>query len=349
MFYPDIHKKWLLFISLENPLFARILRLSGIPRRVQTGHVDRILGLPAQTLSNWRNGRRIDYDRAEETLSAPLKYIDKHIPAAKPEEVEEIGKFLEQFRMVVVEGTMNLSEVARFLGLKPTACQRIFDQAIYGQWPLFPRMYYSDENESNLHASHHLHSFGGIYIGWGHRNFSRVECDAVWFQFSMHIPYLVPVGAGHALACKLTIPYISPGMVRDEKRKGRVTTPSRCAVSLYDGFLAARPYSLNFVSEEQLHLPEGAYFHFMTCNGREIDGHMTYSGQYLTTEDLSFGGKVATGDLLLQRIYTLDDDHDSEECRKLIETSPDVILNEDPRTEFIRKLRQHFVSPKRSW
>jgi hypothetical protein len=326
------NKMMLLFISSDNPLFRRILALTGgSPREPGVADMERILKVSHQTLPNWRAGGGIDPDHALERFTRVLRYIDEHAKDAPKDEVADIKRRIERYRNAFADGTMEVDDAAELLGMTVTESHRIVDETINARWPLFPAMYYGTSDESTMEAKADLAAYGGVYLAWVYRK-------PLWLQCSMRVSYLIPVGDGQALRCKMNFPIIAPQSHEKREAADHGQTHPHWE---YDGFLSVREQRL-FLAFEKRRRKRNDYFYLITCPGKVIDRHQTMSGTYLTTGQ-DAAQSVVTGEVVLKRFFAMDGDENSDDRRALMENSPAVIPEGDERIALIEDIRKRYA------
>lgn len=272
-------KLMLLFISLQNPLWNELLS----PGNRNTDRIIKMTKIGHGSVPTWKRGGPIQPSTAEkiftntkERIFHPTKIDLESGSALDPARAAELAAMIDAFREAYHNNRLSLYDAAAVLSMSIDDCQKIIDEVIYSRFSLFPSLLY---DPASADAEDDFKRYRGVYT-------LSIKRGSVWLLCPLRVRYLLRIGDGLGLRCKLNAPIITPD--------------SDQTYWEYDGFLTAKNNRIFWIFEKR-QTRRADFFHFITCTGRPFRSRFTLSGTYLTTgQDMA--QSIVTGDLIMQRI-----------------------------------------------
>lgn len=297
MAFPKRNKILLLLVSTENPLWKRVFQLESVTQE----KINQLLAVAAGSVSNWRHARRID-PKTEKWIfhELPAFLSEKHRSATNPKEIKTharleyvghtealiLANVLQQVGKSYYDGRSHIYRIGQLLGMSIELCQKIIDRAIYTRFPMLSNVYYDNDESGQSLSDQDYNLYRGVY-------FVSVRRYTGWLQAVLRVRYVVEIGDGLAIRCKLNFPIIDPEELSSELPYWE-----------YDGFLSVRSRRLFWVFEKRQQ-ERGDFFYMVTCLGRVVDGRRTIAGRYVTSgQDVE--QSVVSDEVVMQRIETTD-------------------------------------------
>jgi hypothetical protein len=301
---PKQTKKMLLFVSAENPMWSTLLR------SVTQNSIADYIRVAHGTIPSWKNGGGISQSTAKEVFDRFRNKTSGKIIEAKDKKSRQVDSsanvdlsddtrrmILDVFESFVEnydDNNAGIYSTAGILSIPVEECQKLMDEVIYKRGPVFPRMYY----ETKRAADDYFRQYKGVYRVW-------IRRGEIWIQCQLRVRYIIEIGGGLAIRCKLNLPLIDP--------------EPHMKYWEYDGFLVRRPNNIFWMFEKRQR-DRNDHLYFVTCVGRlhkSISASdaksRTLAGTYLTTAQDQYQS-VVTGDILMQRF----DEEDPAVMRQLM-------------------------------
>jgi hypothetical protein len=308
-------KKMLLFVSPDNSFWSIIFKKREISQRQISDYMDVSHG----TIPGWKNGGHVglaDADLSFKTIRRRLAKPLRTDPELSAEDARSAVETLDAFIQDFYNDHVSIYATAAHIGMTISQSQKIIDEVIYKRGPIFPRMYSANAGP----ATSVFHHYQGVYMLWVRRRVGNSEGARIWLQAPLRVRYVLQIGAGFLVRCKLNAPMIEP----EAKTYWE-----------YDGFLVKKPNKIFWLFEKR-DRDKNDQFHFITGAGRPYRSPFgdrgklrTMSGKYLTTEQDEYQ-TIADGRVILQRVAQNGS------------TAPDAsteVVNEQIRTEETHMMR----------
>ena len=294
------HKKMILFLSDQNPLWGQIQKLeiesgSAIAALVadeKTGFkpskVCDLLGISSVALSDWRQanqGKQFGFAAGLRRLSGLLQEYSLNEPRRDRDHTErfrtttlELKRLIDEYESdwQLGESGLKLYQAARLiLRMSMADAQLALDTVFYRGTPLLPSAYYDSEEQ----ARRHIGAVNGYYTGWMKR-FEK------WMRCSVHVRYPMEVDKRWFIRAKMNLPMYYPTAedVKAAKKLGR-----KYPYWEYDGFVYVSPVNLYWCFDKRDNARHD-FFHIITGRREDMNVnnglHSAFSGfvgQYLTS------------------------------------------------------------------
>ena len=295
------YRLMLAFVSWENPLIRPFTR--------NVKHTDNnwkeIFGISSQTLDNWELQRTPISDNSIETVfKTASKYIDNSTVANINK--KDAKDKLERYRSSFGDESVSIYDAVAILGMSVDQCQKIFDEAAYRRLPVFPSMYY-DGKLGGQDAINAAFAARDEYIGLydlylkrtrqpGGKNNEKKVRKFYWLHCSLRVRYLLEMGSGVAIRCKVNLPVLPESETRPDAEYWE-----------YDGFLVVRSAyrRLFWMFEQRLeYRKENDFLYFVTDKGRKFpaaNDDIVMVGSYLTTGQGAYSRDIIGNDVLIRR------------------------------------------------
>jgi hypothetical protein len=326
MAVPKLTKKMLLFVSPSNALWSVVLKDSSLSQNKISDYMD----LSHATIPGWKNSGNVKLAVARDAFSKIRAKINHHsdqkkkhdFPILTQEEKVSALEKLARFEKDFLDDYVSVYDTAINLGMSIPQCQVIIDEVIYKRSPIFPTMYFDSRAEAD--AAFEVHR--GAYLLWVKRRIDSRPVQDMWFQATLRVRYVLEVGGGFVIRCKLNAPIFAP-------------LPGHRPYWEYDGFLVHRPNKVFWMFEKRVK-EQNDHFYFITGAARafpmvlcrEDKRQRTMAGVYLTTGQDEFQSIVSDRLILQRRLGGPSQSDDEEKIRKFMHELPDLIRDKR-RTE----------------
>jgi hypothetical protein len=173
--------------------------------------------------------------------------------------------------------------------------QKIIDSVIYERSPIFPNMYLASQSLAN----ELFEKYGGIFHAWLQRpSTSRPASVGQWLQCVLRVRYVLSIGLGFVIRCKLNMPTFEDGRPNSYLE--------------YDGFLILKTNRIFWIFEKR-QKERNDQLYFITGIGRVFERvtdpnskDRSLSGTYLCT-DQDASQSVMSGPIFIQRFVERPD------------------------------------------
>ena len=267
----------LLLVSLDNPLWSRILP------RDQRGiaKIRDVLDVAYGTIANWRKGQNISPTLASNALNNIKKHIQREVKSE--EEAKELTETIEEFtQLYFCADSKSVAEAAKTLSIPTDKYQKIIDESIYTRLPLLPGMYYQG-SDGEAHATEDCHDLRGLH-------YASMRRGPLWLRCPLHVRYVLKIHDGFCIRCKMNLPMIE-------------REPTQTYWD-YDGFVVVRDHKIFWTLQKRGTRRED-YVHFITCSARTHNGQLTTAGKYLTIGQ-DANDSIVSDDILVRRVQADD-------------------------------------------
>ena len=264
----------LLFLSLHNPLWGRVVK----PSECVQEKINSIARVQHGSLANWRKGKPISLLSAGEAFNGTKKHIENYV--RDKQEAATLTAIIDAFSHNYFFNTKGSAhEGARLLSMPTETCQKIIDEAIYHRRPIFPDMYYENSSDGRRAADQDFSRCRGLFHAWMRRG-------PLWLCSPLHVRYVLKIHDGLSIRCKMSLPIIEP--------------ESQETFYDYDGFLVVRDHKVFWMLQKR-EPRRNDFVYFITCSGRSLNGQLTMAGKYLTTGQ-DANSSIVSSDVLIRRM-----------------------------------------------